>query len=79
VAAGFFGVFHGYAHGGEMPAAASPALYALGFAVSTAGLHLLGAITGLLVLCRREGDTRLRWAGAVIGLAGLCFVTAVLR
>jgi urease accessory protein len=78
-AAGFFGVFHGFAHGGEMPTAASPALYALGFAVSTAGLHVLGALTGLLALCRREGHTRLRWAGVAIGLAGLCFVTAVVR
>jgi hydrogenase/urease accessory protein HupE len=58
---------------------ASPALYALGFAVSTAGLHVLGALTGLLALCRREGHTRLRWAGVAIGLAGLCFVTAVVR
>jgi urease accessory protein len=79
VAAGFFGLFHGYAHGGEMPAVASPVLYALGFAVSTIGLHIIGVLSGLLALCRRHGATRLRGAGVVIGLAGVWFVAAALR
>ena len=78
-AAGLFGLFHGFAHGAEMPVAASPALYALGFAVSTAGVHALGALTGLLVLCRAHGPTRLRWSGAAIGVAGLLFVASVVR
>lgn len=73
-AAGFFGAFHGYAHGAEMPAAVSPALYVLGFVVATAGLHVLGALSGLLVLCRPHADARLRWAGVVIGLIGAWFV-----
>ena len=74
VAAGFFGALHGYSHGAEMPAAVSPALYILGFVVATAGLHVLGALSGLLVLCRPRADTRLRWAGVVIGLIGVWFV-----
>jgi hydrogenase/urease accessory protein HupE len=78
-AAGFFGFFHGYVHGTEMPAAASPALYAVGFAVSTAGLHVLGALTGLLVLCRERGSIRLRGAGLVVALAGVYFIVAGLR
>lgn len=78
-AAGLFGLFHGHAHGAEMPAVAAPALYALGFAVSTVGLHVLGALTGLLVLCRRRGATGLRWAGASIGVVGLLFVANAAR
>ena len=37
--AGFFAVFHGYAHGAEMPATASGLDYALGFMLATALLH----------------------------------------
>lgn len=73
-AGGFFGLFHGYAHGAEMPAASSPALYAVGFSISTIGLHMLGVLTGLLVLCRRAGPTRLRWVGALVIMAAVWFV-----
>lgn len=37
-----FGVFHGYAHGSEMPGAAAPAAYVLGFLCATAALHFTG-------------------------------------
>lgn len=43
---GFFGLCHGLAHGIEMPMAATPALFALGFLMSTAMLHLFGVIVG---------------------------------
>ena len=49
---------------------ATPALYALGFAATTAGLHVIGALSGLLVLCRPHGHARLRWVGAAVGAAG---------
>jgi urease accessory protein len=39
---GFFAVFHGYAHGLELPQTASPALYGIGFILATALLHGLG-------------------------------------
>jgi urease accessory protein len=42
-----FGLVHGYAHGAEMPQAAAPLLYALGFLVATLVLHLLGIALGL--------------------------------
>jgi urease accessory protein len=42
-----FGLAHGYAHGAEMPDAAMPVLYALGFLVATVCLHLLGIAVGL--------------------------------
>ena len=37
-----FAVFHGYAHGLELPQAASPILYGAGFVLATALLHGLG-------------------------------------
>lgn len=43
-----FALFHGHAHGAEMPALASGMLYGLGFAVATASLHILGIGLGLL-------------------------------
>lgn len=42
---GAFAVFHGHAHGAEMPAAAQPLLYGFGFAVATALLHGAGIAT----------------------------------
>jgi urease accessory protein len=63
VAAGF-AVFHGHAHGLEMPQAASPALYALGFVLATAVLHGAG-IAGSL--CGRRA---VQCAGAGIATAG---------
>lgn len=73
---GFFAVFHGHAHGAEMPAAASPVLYALGFVGATAMLHAAGVGIGLLV--GREAGTLSRrlvqgggGAMALFGLAAL--------
>ena len=73
---GFFAVFHGHAHGAEMPAGASGVLYAVGFVGATAMLHAVGVGIGLLV--GREGGTlsqRLVQGGggamALFGLAAL--------
>lgn len=70
---GVFGLFHGYAHGQELPAAADPAAYGLGFVLATGALH--GAGIGLGVLNGRPGS---RWAvqvlGAGIAAAGLYFI-----
>ncbi|MDD2700815.1 MAG: HupE/UreJ family protein [Sideroxydans sp.] len=41
-----FGIFHGYAHGAEMPSAAAPLAYAAGFLLSTASLHVSGIVMG---------------------------------
>ena len=43
---GFFAVFHGYAHGAEMPLLSTPWLYGIGFVLSTAALHGLGLLLG---------------------------------
>ena len=43
-----FGLFHGIAHGLEVPAAANPVLFILGFIIGTTTLHLLGVVIGHL-------------------------------
>ncbi len=49
VIVGAFAVFHGYAHGAELPAAADPVAFSVGFVIATGLLHLLGIAIGLLV------------------------------
>lgn len=66
-----FGSVHGHAHGVEMPRVASPILYVVGFVAATAGLHMLGVFSGLLIQCRAGGTGRLRASGLAIGTAGL--------
>jgi urease accessory protein len=72
---GCFALFHGHAHGAEMPAAASPLLYAAGFAVGTALLHMVGVATGLLAQWS-GGGVAVRACGALVALAGLGFIGA---
>lgn len=46
---GAFAVFHGAAHGAEMPETASGLAYGLGFLAATAGLHAAGLAAGLML------------------------------
>ncbi len=46
---GAFAVFHGAAHGAEMPETASGLSYGLGFLAATAGLHAAGLVAGLML------------------------------
>ncbi|MDB5433168.1 MAG: urease accessory protein [Caulobacter sp.] len=69
-----FGLAHGFAHGAEAPLG-SPALYAIGFVIATAGLHLAGLGAGLgLIRLRHPLVLRLLGAGAALG--GLAMVFA---
>ena len=43
-----FGLFHGIAHGLEVPAAVNPILFIFGFITGTTTLHLLGVVIGQL-------------------------------
>ncbi len=71
---GAFAVFHGYAHGAEMPAETAAAAYAAGFVSATALLHLAGLALGTTVV--RGGDARLlRAAGAAVAVIGAILVT----
>jgi urease accessory protein len=71
---GFFALFHGHAHGTEMPRLAEPAMYALGFCAATAGLHILGAVTGYVAVHNRKGTRLLRLAGLLIAVSGTYFM-----
>nr|WP_294527054.1 HupE/UreJ family protein [uncultured Rhodopila sp.] len=59
---GVFAVFHGHAHGAEMPALASPLLYGLGFVLATAALHGAGIALGLGL-----GRTGAAWLPRIAG------------
>jgi urease accessory protein len=71
---GVFAVFHGHAHGTELPEAANPLAYAVGFVVATGLLHLAGIAFGLL-MARPAGVVAVRAAGGVIAVAGAAFLT----
>ena len=66
---GIFAIFHGHAHGVELPEGQSAALYSIGFVVSTGALHALGIGIGLIHKWE-WGRSVLRFTGAVIALAG---------
>ena len=70
---GFFGVFHGHAHGTELPAGENALLYSVGFVIATGCLHGVGI--GLGVAHRWSvGRFALRVAGATVALAGVYFL-----
>ena len=64
-----FGLCHGTAHGMEMPWAANPILFALGFSSGTATLHLFGVIIGSLLIKNNYSLFLLRF----IGIASACY------
>lgn len=63
---GLFAMFHGVAHGVEMPNAASPWAYGLGMMAATAFLHASGVLAGM-----KLREIVLRITGALISVAGL--------
>ncbi len=67
----FFAIFHGYAHGVEMPAKAIPYHFAAGFVISTILIHLTGVLIGLIAGHWKSSATVLRFAGAVMMGMGL--------
>jgi len=74
---GAFAIFHGYAHGRELPNAADPLAYAVGFVVATGLLHLCGILIGLLVRWPL-GEQAVRACGIVVGSVGVYFLLAAL-
>lgn len=65
---GAFALFHGYAHGAEMPAMSSAWLYAAGFVAASAALHGAGLWIGGSV---KQHSRWLQGGGAAISLAGV--------
>ena len=72
-----FAIFHGHAHGTELPHAVSPLAYSIGFVLSTGMLHMCGIAFGLLTRWR-SGTLLVRAGGAVIALAGAVFLARAL-
>ncbi len=72
-----FAVFHGYAHGKELPSAADPIGYSLGFVLATGMLHVAGIGVGLLN-DRPGGVIVTRSAGAIIAACGVWFMAQAL-
>lgn len=70
---GVFAIFHGHAHGVEMPSDASGAEYALGFIAATALLHAvgIGAAMGVARLTGKYGRTIAQVAGGLFALGGV--------
>ena len=68
-----FAIFHGYAHGKELPSAADPVGYSVGFVLCTGLLHIAGIGVGLLN-DRPGGIVVTRGMGALIALAGGWFL-----
>jgi urease accessory protein len=70
---GSFAIFHGHAHGAEMPKAANAMTYAVGFVIATGLLHLCGIAFGLLVRWS-WGKKLVRLGGVAIALVGVGFL-----
>jgi urease accessory protein len=70
---GFFAIFHGHAHGTELPAGQSGLAYSIGFVVATGLLHGVGIAIGV-VHRWPAGRVALRVAGAAVAVAGVAFL-----
>lgn len=75
---GLFALFHGHAHGTELPALSETFLdviaYIFGFLVATATLHLIGALVGQTMVSTKRGENILRFAGVLIAGVGVFLV-----
>ena len=71
-----FAIFHGHAHGAELAPGTSAVAYSLGFVIATGMLHAVGILIGLAQMLP-GGRYALRGAGALVGCAGLLFLTRV--
>ena len=74
VIVGVFAVFHGHAHGTELPEAANPFAYAVGFVAGTGLLHLIGIALGFLTKIP-NGQWIVRAGGLAIAVVGGMFLT----
>jgi urease accessory protein len=70
---GIFAIFHGHAHGTELPPGQSALLYSLGFVVATGCLHAAGI--GIGTIHRWSwGQAMLRVAGEIVAVGGVLFM-----
>jgi len=73
VLVGAFAIFHGHAHGAELPPGADALAFCAGFVAATGLLHLAGIAFGLLARWP-AGRLAVRSAGGAIAIAGLMFL-----
>lgn len=73
---GLFAIFHGHAHGAEMPESASGLTYGIGFVLATTLLHVLGIGIGRVGTAIGQGV--LRTAGTAMALAGVVILAGYL-
>lgn len=66
----FFATSHGYAHGSEMPKQVDPTMFALGFMIATATIHIAGISIGLFSTRILHAAEYLRLFGATIAGVG---------
>lgn len=76
---GIFAIFHGHAHGTEMPVDASGAAYAAGFVAATGLLHLAGIGLGLAIGKADETSSRriTQAGGVAVALAGVAVLAGI--
>ncbi len=78
---GAFALFHGQAHGNELPEIATDApniiAYIIGFLTATIGLHVVGALIGYIALRSSRGALVLRLSGAIVAAVGLFLVFSI--
>ena len=77
VMVGVFAIFHGYAHGAELPRSVDPVVFAVGFVVATGFLHLMGIAIGLVVRWH-WGKIAVRLVGLVISALGFGFLSGMI-
>jgi urease accessory protein len=76
VLVGAFAIFHGHAHGAELPAGADAVAHSAGFVIATGLLHLCGIAFGLLARWP-AGRVAVQAAGGAIALAGIVFLAGL--
>ena len=74
IVVGIFAIFHGHAHGAELPESANAIAYSVGFVVATGSLHALGILIGVANRWS-AGATFLRAGGGIIAACGFYFLT----
>ena len=77
---GLFAIFHGHAHGSEMPMDASGLEYGLGFMLATAILHAIGIFIGFLIGMTTNwlGNNVYRVVGGLASVAGVAILLGVI-
>jgi urease accessory protein len=70
---GAFAIFHGHAHGAELPIGADAVAYSMGFVIATGMLHLCGIAFGALSRWP-AGQMAVRAAGVVIAVLGVGYL-----